>query len=169
MRPVFRKDEDLIDKIVEKKVGEALKKQESTNKDKTVQGTTSEGTQKSATKMVEILDNIRKGKEENKGSGEYKGHVHNMRHEDMVSCPACHGHMKGVGDGMTYKCSGPDCKEEMIIIPKNADYKCTSCNAPIKKPEENSGHSMKDTGCPFCGNKKAIRYDWSGLQKVTKK
>ncbi len=87
--------------------------------------------------------------------------------DDGVSCPTCHnGHVHAVeSDGVTYKCTGPNCGKEYVMVDKTADYKCVGCGSPIKKPED---EKMKMDSCPFCHGKKAVKFDWGKVWKVQK-
>lgn len=84
--------------------------------------------------------------------------------DNVIDCPTCgHGHvhkLQGTGDGAngTYKCTGPDCKEEYVFVDTASDYKCTNCGLPHKKPtNEELG---KKAACPFCKGTKMVSYDW---------
>ncbi len=81
-------------------------------------------------------------------------------HEDDVFCPTCNkGHVhKMESNGLKMKCTGKDCGEELFIIPKSADFACTNCGFPIKKPADDKVIE----GCPFCHNSKAAPFDMKG-------
>lgn len=93
--------------------------------------------------------------------------------EKDISCPNCHkegkgGHIHKVEtdkSGLVWKCDGDKCGFEAILTSKDSDYKCVGCGSPIKRPADPK--SMD--GCPFCGNKRAIRFDWSKLWNIKKK
>ena len=87
--------------------------------------------------------------------------------ENGVACPTCHdGHVHSVEpDGVSYKCTGPNCGKEYIMVDKTADYKCTNCGVPIKRPEN---EKSKMDACPFCKGKKAVKFDWGKVWKVQK-
>lgn len=98
--------------------------------------------------------------------------------EDIINCPACHvGHMhaltKDMGkggkkhNGVSYKCTGHGCGNEFVMVDKKADYKCSNCNAPIRKPVDESKATEYD-GCPFCNGTKATRWNWQKLWDVKK-
>lgn len=103
--------------------------------------------------------------------------------DDIINCPTCHsGHMhaltKDMGnmgkdgkkshDGVSFRCTGPECGTEYVMVDKKADYKCSNCNAPIMKPKDEKTSEAYD-GCPFCHGAKAIKHDWSKTWKVTRK
>lgn len=85
-------------------------------------------------------------------------------HEKEVSCPTCHkGHvhvLKGTSPGKV-KCTGDECGTEYALIPDNADYKCTTCGLPHKRPAKEL--EEKDN-CPFCSSQEFVQYDWSKLK-----
>lgn len=90
-------------------------------------------------------------------------------HEDsseLIDCPTCHKgdknrhKLKNIGGGIV-KCTGDGCGIEYGLIPKSADYKCTTCGLPHKKPAEVSN----DDNCPFCGNSDFLKHDWSKILK----
>ncbi len=91
---------------------------------------------------------------------------------EAIFCPTCRGHMHVMEQrGNVLKCTGPGCQEEMVLVPKSADYRCVSCGVPIKRPKEKEGEkdSKDSNGCPFCHGKKAIHYDWSKVWNASKK
>jgi DNA-directed RNA polymerase subunit RPC12/RpoP len=85
--------------------------------------------------------------------------------KDIIKCPTCHnGHIHNMEtDGVSYKCTGPECGKEYVMIDKSADYKCVGCGAPIKRPED---EKLKIDSCPFCKGKKAVKFDWNKLWKL---
>ena len=87
--------------------------------------------------------------------------------EDGIACPTCHdGHVHSVEpNGVSYKCTGPNCGKEYIMVDKAADYKCANCGVPIKRPED---EKLKMDACPFCKGKKAVKFDWGKVWKVQK-
>ncbi len=87
--------------------------------------------------------------------------------DDGIKCPTCHkDHVHSVEpDGVTYKCTGPNCGKEYVMVDKTADYKCVGCGGPIKRPEE---ENIKMESCPFCKGKKAVKFDWGKVWKVQK-
>ncbi len=87
--------------------------------------------------------------------------------DDGISCPTCrNGHVHAVeSDGVTFKCTGPNCGKEYVMVDKSADYKCVGCGSPIKRPED---EKMKIDSCPFCHGKKAVKFDWGKVWKVQK-
>lgn len=91
------------------------------------------------------------------GPGGESAHI-----EDIITCPTCHtGHVHYMQkDGVAYKCNGPKCGKEFIMVDKTADYKCAGCGAPIKKPEDDK---LKMDACPFCHGKKATKFDWGKM------
>src|SRR3972149_1192413 len=103
------------------------------------------------------------------------GHVHtqipiispDQAVDDGIACPTCHkGHVHSVEtDGVTYKCTGPDCGKEYVMVDKTADYKCVNCGVPIKRPEDDK---LTIDSCPFCKGKKAVKFDWGKVWKIQK-
>jgi hypothetical protein len=97
------------------------------------------------------------------------------RSEKETLCPNCHiegrtGHIHRVEtdkSGLIYRCNDGKCGFEAVLVPKNSDYKCSNCNAPIKKPEKEE-HARDMKGCPFCHGTKAIKFDWSKLWSIKK-
>lgn len=96
-----------------------------------------------------------------------------------IPCPTCAaggGDSQGDGHihkldtdntGLVYKCNNEKCGFEYVLTPRSADYKCSTCGLPIKKPGDDS--KVKDMSCPFCHGTKAVKFDWSKLQKVSGK
>jgi DNA-directed RNA polymerase subunit RPC12/RpoP len=84
--------------------------------------------------------------------------------ESIIDCPTCgvgHVHkLQGVEDGGIgkYKCTGPDCKEEYILVDPASDYMCKTCSMPHKRPKNQD--ISKKLVCPFCGGKSMTAYDW---------
>ncbi len=120
-----------------------------------------EGSKTPGSKLSKMIDVI---KEKKSGSGS----------DDIIDCPICHkGHVHAlIGDGkkhngVSYKCTGPGCGKEYVMVDKSADYKCTNCNAPIKKPTDDTVAAGYD-GCPFCHGTKAVKFDWSKVWSATK-
>jgi DNA-directed RNA polymerase subunit RPC12/RpoP len=87
-----------------------------------------------------------------------------------LSCPTCHiGHVHKLETdkmGLVYKCHGDKCGLEYVMTPKNSDYKCSGCGAPVKKPADEE--KVKDMTCPFCNGTKALKHDWSKLWAAKK-
>lgn len=139
-----------IDDIIERKIKEA----------ETGSGGSGGGLSGSTpgSKLSKMIDVIK----DKRGSG----------YGDIINCPNCrsghiHALMTGEGkkyDGISYKCTGPDCGKEFVMVDKSSDYKCSTCNAPIKRPE---GRDLDN--CPFCKGTKAMKFDWSRLWDVTGK
>lgn len=93
--------------------------------------------------------------------------------DNAIDCPTCgHGHvhrMQGVGEGVggRFKCTGPDCKEEYVLVDPASDYKCTKCGLPHKRPVvEDIG---KKAACPFCTGTKMVAFDWKAKFENLKK
>lgn len=91
--------------------------------------------------------------------------------EEAVFCPTCsgkkheHKHALKKTEKGTLKCVDGTCKIEYALVPTDANYKCTTCNIPKRKPiEENS-----DDSCPFCGSKEFEKFDWSKIINKNKK
>lgn len=127
-----------------------------------------DGVKVPGSKLSRMIDVIKEKKSES-GIG---------HEEDIINCPTCHtGHMhaltKDMGkdgkkhNGVSYKCTGPGCGNEFVMVDKKADYKCSNCSAPIRKPVDESKATEYD-GCPFCNGKKAVKFDWNRLWSVTK-
>lgn len=125
-----------------------------------------DGSKTPGSKLSRMIDVIKEKKES-------IGHE-----EDIINCPTCHsGHMhaltKDMGkdgkkhNGVSYRCTGPGCGNEFVMVDKKADYKCANCNAPIRKPIDDSKATEYD-GCPFCSGKKAVKFDWNRLWSVAK-
>ena len=110
----------------------------------------------------EIKDEKTEQKEETKTTKEIPEHEKHI-HDD-ISCPTCiKGHihkLEGVGNGKV-KCTGDKCGIEYALIPTIAEYKCTNCGSPHKKPIE----STDLDSCPFCNNKEFAKVDWNKLRK----
>lgn len=89
-------------------------------------------------------------------------------HNDIINCPTCHtGHVHIVEpNGVTFKCTGPNCGKEFVMVDKSSDYKCTNCGGPLKKPEDDK---IKMDTCPFCHGAKAVKYPWAKIWNTTKK
>ena len=98
--------------------------------------------------------------------------VEEHKHEDDVFCPTCNkGHVHKLdSSGLTMQCTDGNCKEKFFVIPESADYTCTDCGYPIKKPADDKVLEA----CPFCKNNKAqpfingkpaIKFDFSKLKK----
>ncbi len=98
--------------------------------------------------------------------------VEEHKHEDDVFCPTCNkGHVHKLdSSGLTMQCTDGNCKEKFFVIPESADYQCTNCGYPIKKPSDDKTIDA----CPFCKNnmaqpiingKPTIKFDFSKLKK----
>jgi len=98
--------------------------------------------------------------------------VEEHKHEDDVFCPTCNkGHVHKLDNsGLTMQCTDGNCKEKFFVIPESADYTCTECGYPIKKPSDDKSIDA----CPFCKNnmaqpfvngKPTIKFDFSKLKK----
>ena len=93
------------------------------------------------------------------------------KEESELDCPLCsgtkheHKHLLKKTEKGTLKCSGEGCNTEYLLIPKDADYKCSGCGLPKKKPlEENP-----EDNCPYCNSKTFLKYDWSKIVNKDKK
>jgi len=153
MRPLTRTREQDIEDIINKKVQDLDKKYESVLKK-----------EENATKISDVMSKI-KEKFPEKTDIAKSEHVHN---DDEISCPTCKGHIHKLStDGLTVKCTGPNCGKEYIMVDKSADYKCTACNTPVKKPDDDS--KAEGSECLFCGNNIATKIDFSELTKRIRK
>jgi DNA-directed RNA polymerase subunit RPC12/RpoP len=85
--------------------------------------------------------------------------------DDGVACPTCHnGRIRSIElGGVSYKCTGPNCGKEYIMVDKAADYKCVNCGIPIKRPDDGK---IQLYACPNCKGKKAVKFDWRNVWKV---
>lgn len=170
MKPGFRRPEDdLANKVkteveskvkteVEKRVGEILKEREDKEK-----------VQK-AEKLKAAVDVAKAIKGESSSSSSIekeKAEKAEKEKKDDILCPTCHtGHVHRVeSNGLSVKCTGPGCGKEYVMVDKAADYQCSTCGVPIKKPSD----PKSIEGCPFCGGRKAFKYDWSKTWKVIAK
>lgn len=98
-------------------------------------------------KLSDVLKNIK-----NKGLS---------REEDLVDCPTCgrdhdghkgHAH-KLKNDKGILRCTGPECKQEYIIVPKEkAEWVCETCNQPHIKIDTRNKKIAKDDVCVGCGS-----------------
>lgn len=125
--------------------------------------------------IVKIKDELKMGekKDENiddviqKMKDKDKSTLHTVRHEDEVSCPTCGNHVhKLTSNGLVAKCIGDKCGNEYIMVPKNADSRCTTCGIMWKKPDEKSKYEVKD--CPMCGNMRAVKFNLEEMIKQDK-
>lgn len=81
-----------------------------------------------------------------------------------VFCPTCdqgkHEHKVSFGNAgsgkLVGKCTGDECGEEFILVPKKPDYACTTCGLPFKK-DINEKNDIKS--CPLCGNVRTLGFD----------
>jgi len=98
--------------------------------------------------------------------------IEEHKHDDDVFCPTCNkGHVHKLdSSGLTMKCTDGKCGEKFFVIPESADYTCTECGYPIKKPSDDKSIDA----CPFCKNNMAqpfvngkpiIKFDFSKLKK----
>jgi DNA-directed RNA polymerase subunit RPC12/RpoP len=83
--------------------------------------------------------------------------------DNVIDCPTCglgHVHrIQGVkGEEGKFKCTGPDCNEEYVLVDPASDYKCVNCGLPHKKPKNED--LVKKSACPFCKGTKMAAYDW---------
>ena len=90
-------------------------------------------------------------------------HKHQHKHGDEeIDCPTCgkdekdkpgHKGHKLHSDGKGgLACTGPDCKQEFIIIPKvQAEYECTSCGQAHVKIDTRNKDIIKNDKCINCG------------------
>ena len=108
-----------------------------------------------------IIDDL-KAKSAKVMGGE-KGDVKTGDIKASIDCPTCHSHTHVVGDdGLTVKCTGPNCGKELVMISKTANYKCSGCGIPLEVSKEKNIDK-----CPYCSAKKALKFDWSKIAKVS--
>jgi len=143
MEPIFNTDEEKIEEMVNKKVIEANKAAEEYKK-KYEEAEKKRSVNTDSGKISDAVDKIKK-------------QTVVQKEEDIEDCPQCHKHKIKI-TGLTARCVGPHCGNEYVIVPKNADHKCTNCGIPIKKSDE-----LK--ACPFCSNESAKFFDWDKLRQ----
>lgn len=159
MIPVTRKDKDDLQEL--KKEIETLKatKQEVENQQQT--------------KMSDLIKQIKDRDEQKKIDDQKKAEevkkIEEHVHDDAAFCPTCQsGHIHKIAEdktGLVWKCDGDKCGYEAVLVDKTSDFKCLTCNAPIKKPVNDN---IKLESCPFCHGKKSVRFDWGKLWNVKK-
>lgn len=155
MRPITRMEErtERTDETINNKISDLDKKLDNIN---------AAITKPRDDKVSDIMKKIREQVPEIKT--ENKTEIKNITHENEVSCPTCGNHIhKLTSEGLTAKCIGDKCGAEYILVPKDADHKCTTCGLPIKKPIEGGKYQVE--ACPLCGNKKALKFNLSDLIK----
>lgn len=81
--------------------------------------------------------------------------------EDLIDCPTCHrgnngheGHVhKLKNDKGILKCTGPECGQEYLIVPKTqAEYVCETCGQPHIKVDTRNKELRKNDVCIGCGD-----------------
>lgn len=73
---------------------------------------------------------------------------------------------KADNTGLSLKCTGPNCGKEYVLADRDADFKCTGCGFPIKRPEDKS----KDIeNCPLCGSEDAVKFNWKVYRDMKKR
>lgn len=151
MRPISKVPEEEFTKIVDERINALLeldKKQEKKTEKQDV---------------TDVLQKM-KDKESDKISS-VQTSVHD--HDNEISCPTCGNHIhKLTSNGLVAKCTGEKCGTEYIMVPKNADSKCTTCGMMWKKPNEKSNYEVAD--CPMCGNKRALEFNLKELIRQDK-
>lgn len=175
-KPVYRRPEDEISKRVEDRVKVELDSRIKSEVDKRVTDALKEREDKEktdkASKIARAVDVAKalKGEGEDKTVAD-KEKAEKERSEKDLLCPTCHtGHvhrLESDKSGLVYKCHGDKCGYEFVMVAKDSDYKCVGCGAPLKKPEKEE-HAKEMEGCPFCKNKKAIKFDWQKLWNLKK-
>lgn len=159
MKPITKTNDDRIEEIVNRRVSNLDEKLERiasmTNR---IKEETKEIKEKDVDNIVDKIMEKTIDKQPKKIETEHS-------HDD-VSCPTCgDGHIhKIIGNGLTAKCTGKNCGEEYVLVPKSADYKCENCGIPVKKPPKDK----KIESCPFCGGGKAALFDYKKLIKKNK-
>lgn len=99
-------------------------------------------------------------------------HVH--QHIDLASdCPTCRGHTLKV-EGITAKCTGPNCGKEYLLLEKikkiedkskRKDLLCTTCGHTMAE-HEIKGKNY-DT-CPLCERGKGVmKINWAEIDTAT--
>jgi rubrerythrin len=170
MKPVYQKPGEELSRQVESKVKTEIESKVRTEVDRRVDEILKEREEKEkAEKAAKLVAAVDKAKS-------IKGEIEKVKEGIQVGgnnilCPDCEkGHIHRLDidkTGLVFKCTGPECGEEYVLTPKDADYKCTNCSAPIKKPKNEE--IVKAMSCPFCKSAKAVKFDWSKLWNVTKK
>lgn len=183
MKPITKSTEEKIDELITKrttgiaeKLDEISSKMSMREKESKVEDIISNMRNKIPERITKpSLDRTGKSQERSIINDELKNiekvkekiieHEHD--HNEDVYCPTCSkGHVHKIdGNGLTMKCTGKDCGEEFVIVPKSADYKCKTCGLPVKKPTE-KGKDIES--CPFCGGNEAKLFDFSKLMKKQK-
>lgn len=155
MIPVTRKDKDDIEYL--KKEIDTLKSQKQ------------EVENQQQTKMSDLIKQLKDKDEQKKADDANKIEEEKIKDNNGTFCPTClandHKH-KMVADelGLKYRCTGPECKKEYVMVDKTSDFRCLNCNAPIKRPEN---EKIKLESCPFCNGKKSMKFDWGKLWTKT--
>lgn len=176
-KPIFKRPEDEISRRVEEKVKGELDNKIRSEVDKRVQDILKEKEDKEktdkASKIAKAVDVAKalKGESDSEKDKEKAEKEKAMATEKDLLCPNCHqGHVHKIEtdkSNLIYRCNDGKCGFEAVLVPKDSDYKCVGCGSAIKRPE-NIEHAKEMDGCPFCGNKRAIRFDWSKLWNVKK-
>lgn len=170
MRPSFRKPGDDVAKRVEERVKTEVESKIKTEVDKRVSELLKEREEKEKAQKVEKLkaavDVAKAIKGESEKESVEKAEKENKEKKDDLLCPTCHtGHLhKMEQSGLSVKCVGDKCGKEYVLLDTQADYQCKNCGIPIKKPDD----PKSIDSCPYCGSKKAIKFDWSKVRDVAR-
>lgn len=178
-KPIFRKPEDEISQRVEDKVKVDIDNRIKTEVDKRVTDILNQREEKEkadkANRIAKAVDTAKALKGEGDSEKDKAIAAEKEKAEKDMLCPTCHtkgtgGHIHRADDksGMIYKCTKDGCGFEAVLVPKDSDYKCVGCGVPLKKPGSVE-HAKEMDGCPFCKNKRAVKFDWSKLWNITKK
>lgn len=174
-KPIFKRPEDDISVKVEErikgKLDSELDNRIKTEVDKRVTDILKEREEKEKTDKASKLAKAVDVAKALKGESDSEKDKTMATDKDLL-CPSCHKDhvhkMETDKSGLVYKCHEDKCGLEFVMVPKDSDYKCVGCGSPLKKPA-NVEHAKEMEGCPFCGSKKAIRFQWDKLWNVSKK
>ncbi len=166
MRPGFRKPEDDVARRVEEKVKTEVDSKIKTEVDKRVSEILKEREDKEKVQKAEKLKTAVDVAKAIKGESEKEKAEKENKEKDDLLCPTCHiGHLhKMEQSGLSVKCVGDKCGREYVLLDTQADYQCKNCGIPIKKPDD----PKSIDSCPYCGSKKAVKFDWSKVRDVTR-
>ncbi len=179
-KPIFKRPEDEISNRVEEKVKSELDNRIKTEVENRVNVLLKEREEKEkadkANRIAKAVDTAKalKGEGDSEKDKVIAAEKEKAVAEKDILCPTCHtkgtgGHIHRADDksGMIYRCTKDGCGFEAVLVPKDSDYKCVGCGAPLKKPG-NVEHAKEMEGCPFCKNKRAVKFNWAGLWNVKK-
>jgi len=166
IQPKFTSNEEVVEKIINEKVkNEYESRVDEANKTKEEYKRKYEEVEKKYEEATRLTEYKKKYEDENKqsakdDSGKILDATNKIKEQivtqEAADCPTCHKHKIKI-TGLTAKCVGLHCGNEYVIVPKNADHKCTNCGIPIKKSDEL-------TACPFCSSESAKPHDWDRIK-----